>query len=108
MTAPTLDTTDRPLSEYHLLSPDELREELSRVSARLAGYFTELTPIRKQWLYYFFEGYNNSHETSVSGRERSGEYAARSLKEDELDIEGNISSATVQRDLLVTLLERRG
>lgn len=73
-------------------------DDLKSVSERLSAAYLELAEVKIQYLYVFHQGYMNSHETSVSGRERSGEIAAAAIKEDEIRLEANIASLTVMRD----------
>lgn len=70
------------------------------VSERLAAAYRELAEVKVQYLWLYNEGYQRSHETSVSGRERSAEIAAQSIKEDEIRLEGNIAAMLVERDML--------
>jgi hypothetical protein len=73
-------------------------DDLESVSKRLAAAYLELAEVKIQHLYVFRQGYQNSHETSVSGRERSGEIAAAAIEEDEIRLEATIASLTVLRD----------
>jgi hypothetical protein len=73
-------------------------DDLESVSKRLAAAYLELAEVKIQHLYVFRQGYQNSHETSVSGRERSGEIAAAAIEEDEIRLESKIASLTVLRD----------
>jgi hypothetical protein len=84
----------------------DLDEKLSEVTGRLSAAYKELAEVRVQYLWLYHQGYQSSHETSVSGRERSGEAAAISIKEDEIRLEGNIAAMTAERDLFMEL--RRG
>ena len=72
--------------------------DLESISKRLAAAYLELAEVKIQYLYVFHQGYMHSTETSVSGRERSGEIAAAAIKEDEIRLEANIASLTVMRD----------
>lgn len=89
-----------------LKSKDELGVALEEVTLRLSAAYKELAEVKIQYLYVFHQGYQNSHETSVSGRERSGEVAAAGIKEDEIRLEANIAAMIAERDLFVEL--RRG
>jgi hypothetical protein len=89
--------------DYAGLSPEKLTEELATTSTKLAAAYTELAQVKIQYLWLYNQGYQHTHETSVSGREHAGEIAAMSVKEDELTLEGNIASLTAIRDLLVVL-----
>lgn len=83
----------------------DLSDELEDVSGRLSAAYTELSAVKVQYLWLYFQGYKASAESSVVGRDRDAEIAAISVKEDELTLEGNISALTVQRDHLVKKIE---
>jgi hypothetical protein len=83
-----------------------LDDDLKEVTGRLSAAYRELAEVKIQYLWLYNNGYTQSHETSVSGRERSGEIAAASVKEDEIRLEGNILAMTAERDLFMEL--RRG
>lgn len=91
---------------YSTLSPEELVEEFDSVSSALAGAILEMSQVKIQLLYVFNRGYMNSHETSVSGRERSAEVASEEIKNDEILLQGNIDSLRVLRDFLAELVRR--
>jgi hypothetical protein len=82
-------------------SSADLIAELDQVSERLSKSYTELSAVKVQYLWLYFQGYKASQESSVVGRDRDAEIAAIALKEDELTLEGNISALTVQREHLV-------
>jgi hypothetical protein len=88
------------------LSAEELDQELIDVSERLAKSHEEMAQIKIQHAWLYHQGYRGSQESSVAGRDRDGEYAAMSIHEDELALEGNIAAQSVLRDLIVEL--RRG
>ena len=69
------------------------------ISKRLADAYIRTGEVKVQYLYVFHQGYMNNSESSVSGRERAGEYAAASIKEDEIRLEANIASLTVLREM---------
>ena len=85
----------------HLQSVD-LIAELDQVSARLSAAYTELSAVKVQYLWLYFQGYKASLESSVVGRDRDAEIAAIAVKEDELTLEGNIQALSVQRDHLTS------
>jgi hypothetical protein len=91
---------------YATKTREDLALALEEVSFRLSAAYKELAEVKIQYLYVFHQGYQNSHETSVSGREQSGEIAAAGIKEDEIRLEANISSMIAERDLFMEL--RRG
>lgn len=80
------------------MDPQQESDTFESVSKRLAQAYIELAEVKIQHLYVFRQGYQNSHETSVSGRERSGEIAAAAIEEDEIRLEATIASLTVLRD----------
>jgi hypothetical protein len=82
-------------------SPADLIAELDQVSKRLSASYTELSAVKVQYLWLYFQGYKASQESSVVGRDRDAEIAAIAVKEDELTLEGNISALTVERDHLM-------
>ncbi len=92
---------------YSQLSGEELVEELDAVSSALSGAILELSEVKVQYLWLFHQGYQNSHESSVAGRDRSGEIAAGEIKEDETRLTSNIESLMVIRDFLAELLRYR-
>lgn len=96
----------RPPIEHHGLDASELSVELGEVAAKLSAAYTELSAVKVQYLWLYFQGYKASGESSVVGRDRDAEIAAIAVKEDELTLEGNISSLTVLRDYLVALMKR--
>jgi hypothetical protein len=83
----------------------DLEDALEDVSGRLSAAYTELSAVKVQYLWLYFQGYKASQETSVVGRDRDAEIAAIAVKEDELTLEGNIAALTVQRDHLVKRIE---
>lgn len=92
---------------YSRLSPEELVEEFDSVSSSLSGAVMELSEVKIQYLWLYHQGYLNSYESSVSGRERSGEIAAEELMNDQIRLEANIESLSVLRDFLAVLLRHR-
>ena len=81
------------------MGPQPESDDFESISKRLADAYIELGEVKVQYLYVFHQGYMNNSESSVSGRERAGEYAAASIKEDEIRLEANIASLTVLREM---------
>ena len=79
----------------------ELEDALEDVSGRLSSAYRELSAVKVQYLWLYFQGYKASQESSVVGRDRDAEIAAIAVKEDELTLEGNIAALSVQRDHLM-------
>jgi hypothetical protein len=85
------------------MTPGELAGEYERTCRELAASYTELGEVKIQYNWLYLRGYKDSVSTSVSGRDRDGEIAAMSVKEDQLRLEGEIGALSTIRDLLVTL-----
>ena len=83
----------------------DLGDALEDVSGRLSAAYRELSAVKVQYLWLYFQGYKASVESSVVGRDRDAEIAAIAVKEDELVLQGNIDALTVQRDHLVKKIE---
>jgi hypothetical protein len=92
-----------PERPYALLTDSERATEYEQICRELSGAHTELAEIKIQHNWLYLRGYKDSTETSVSGRERDAEMASVAIREDEFRLEGQISSLTVIRDLLVLL-----
>lgn len=95
------------MASYSKLSAEELVEEYDSITSTLSGQIMELAEVKiaRQWVYY--QGYANSHETSVSGRERSGEVAAEEMTADVIRLESSIESLRVLSTFLAELLRHR-
>jgi hypothetical protein len=92
---------------YSELSREELVEEFDSVASALCGSILELAEVKVSYAYYYNLGYQNTHETSVSGRARSGEIAAQSMAEDEVRLQASVDSLRVLMDCLAKLLDYR-
>jgi hypothetical protein len=93
-----------PERSYALMSLEELASEADMVSRELSKAYAELAEVKVQYNWLFLRGYKDSVATSVSGRERDGDMAAVSIREDELKLEGQIGALGTIRDLLTVLM----
>lgn len=92
---------------YASLTTDELIDEYERTTKTLFSQLNELgeVKVQRQWVYY--QGYMNSHEQSVGGRQHSGEVAAEDVTADVIRLESSIEAARVMSGFLSEMLRHR-
>jgi hypothetical protein len=95
----------RDVSDYPNLSVEELTAEAAALANGLSGKYKDLAAVKTQYHFWFLRGYRESTETSVAGRDRAGEIAAQTFREEELTAQGEIESLRNLLDFVVKLID---
>ena len=86
----------------------DLSAEYEETTNTLVGQINELgeVKVQRQWLYY--QGYINTHEQSVGGRQHAGEIAAQDITADVIRLESSIDALRVKSTFLAEMLRHGG
>lgn len=91
-------------NDYHLMTRDDLRFQLTRVSKELASWSFALGQSRREQNRYWIDGAKNSRAKSTTERKLDADMNAEEFTREVHENEGMVSFYTVIRDLIVELL----
>lgn len=97
----------QPIQTYDELTPTQLYRELIEVCRVLAYEHRELGTLSSEQHVAYLQQYSVSQGNSVSGREREAQFQTKELTHEIINSRAKINSLTVQRDLIMFLLQAK-